>query len=797
MHEAVSTTPTLPRSERLVSPYLPVYAALGLAAGVWLGDRAQVAGWVTCAGEHLAPSPWWLLAPLLVLLLVAVRGRAHRRVLIPSLITVMMLAGAWRYLEHPLEPCLSPSDLAYYNGDPSSRRAAVVEGVVDAYPNLTPEFSQYRVQVDTLWQGEDRLPVAGLVLVNLAPDQRFQYGDRLRLRGAFVTPNIYPDFDYRRYLARQGIYTVVRRPAVDWLAGGQGRPFWTALYVLRARASALLNLLLPEPYAALANGMILGIASGIPSELDADFKLTGTSHVLVISGMNIAVLSGFLLVVTRWLFRGRKGPATALTLLCIVLYTLLVGAGPSVVRAAFMGALAVVALYLGRPSVALISLFLAGVAMVLLNPLWLWDVGFQLSFMATLGLVLFAGPLQRRWQARMGDRLPRQVSGILTEGFLLTVAAQMTTLPLLVLYFGQLSLISFVANVLILPVQPPILLAGVPAIFGGFLYLPLGRLIALLPHVSLWWTTAVVQRLADLPYASVEVGAFGRLLATIYLVVLGAGFLWWLFRQEQQAPTLLPTGWGSPVRWGVALAMIATVPVWMGATYSESQPDGQLHLYLLGREQAAAFLLVTPGGHRVLLDPGRQTQDYPLANVLNQLPGVEPLDLVIRTRPGSGLENSSPAGSVLEATNQALQPGASLNLGDDVTLTVLHAPADEHDSLLFLLRYRDFTTLIPFENTQETQMAVAAQVAEGLTLLPAPYPGTGAWPNPDLLAHLRPQVTLVPAGVTYPPGVVKVLAAHTTLTSTPADAVVEIISDGATFALRVRPYSADVAKVGQ
>ncbi len=732
-----------------------------------------------------------------MLLLVAVRGRAHRRVLIPVLIMVMMLAGAWRYLGHPFESCWGPSDLAYYNGDSSSGRPAVIEGIVDDYPDLKPGFSEYRVHVDTLWQREDRLPVAGVVLVRTASDQRFQYGDRLRLRGALVTPNVYPDFDYRRYLARQGIHTIIRRPQVDWLAAGQGHPFWTALYSLRARASALLYFLLPEPYAALANGMILGIDSGIPGELDSDFKLTGTSHVLVISGMNIAVLSGFLLVVTRWLFRGRKGPATALTLLCILLYTLLVGAGPSVVRAAFMGALVVVGLALGRPSVALISLFLAGLAMVLLNPLWLWDVGFQLSFMATLGLVLFAGPLQRRWQARMGERLPRQVSGILTEGLLLTVAAQMTTLPLLVLYFGRLSLISFVANLLILPVQPPILLAGMPAIFGGFLYLPLGRLIALLPQACLWWTTAVVQRLADVPYASVDVGAFGRLLATIYLVVLGAGFLWWLFRQEQQAQTLLPAGWGSPVRWGVAVAVLATVPVWMGATYGESQPDGRLHLYLLGRDQAAAFLLVTPGGHRVLLDPGRQTPDYPLANVLNQLPGVEPLDLVIRTRPGSNPDSSPPAGSVLEATNQALQPGAGLNLGDDVTLTVLQAPADEHDSLLFLLRYRDFTTLIPFENTQETQMAVAAQVPAGLTLLPAPYPGTGAWPNPDLLAHLRPQVILVPSGVTYPPGVVKVLAAYTNLTSIPADAAVEIISDGATFALRVRPYGADVAEAGR
>ncbi len=344
MQSAVPVTPTLPRSERIVSPYLPVYAALGLAAGVWLGDRAHAAGWVTCAGERLIPSSLWLLAPLPMLLLIAVSGRAHRRVLIPVLFMVMMLVGAWRYLGHPFESCWGPNDLAYYNDDPSPGRPAVLEGIVDSYPDLQPGFSQYRVHVDTLWQGEDRLPVAGALLIRTAPDQRFLYGDRLRLRGALATPNVYPDFDYRRYLARQGIHSTIRRLEVDRLAGDQGHPFWTALYSLRARASAVLNLLLPEPYDALANGMILGIDSGIPDELDADFKLTGTSHVLVISGMNIAVISGFLLVVTRRLFRGRQGPATAVTLLCIVFYTLPVGAGPSWCALASMGSLAVVGL---------------------------------------------------------------------------------------------------------------------------------------------------------------------------------------------------------------------------------------------------------------------------------------------------------------------------------------------------------------------------------------------------------------------------------------------------------------------
>ncbi len=797
MQAAHPVTPTLPPAERVASPFLLVYAALGVAAGVWAADRAQAAGWLFCRGEQLAPNPARLLAPLALLLLAGILGRSRRRILVPVLMAAMALAGAWWCLGHPLAPCWGPGDLAFYNGDANAGRPAVIEGVVSGYPDLRPTASRYQVKVDTLWQGEERLPVTGTILLRAGADEQYKYGDRLRIRGALATPNVYPDFDYRRYLAQQGIYTIVQRPQITWLAGGQGQPLWSALYTLRAGASAVLYDLLPEPYAALANGMILGIDSGIPADLDADFKATGTSHVLVISGMNIAVLSAFLLVVCRWLARGRKGPATLATLICIVLYTLLVGAGPSVVRAAVMGGIAVIGLALGRPSAALISLFLAGLVMLVLNPKSLWDVGFQLSFMATLGLVLFAGPLQQRWQSGVGARLPRRVSGVVAEGLLLTLAAQATTLPLIILYFGRLSLISFVANALVVPVQSPILLAGIPAIGVGFFSLPLGRIIALVPGVCLWWTTAIVQRLAALPYASVEVGALGRTIAAVYLALFGAGFLWWLFRQEQQAATWLPAGWAVPARWGVAAAVLVTLPVWIGATIGEGQPDGRLHLYLLGREQAAAFLLVTPGGARVLLDPVRSAPAYPLAGVVDEVPGPRTLDLVIRTRPASSAPGPPFAPTILEAKDPALQPGASLNLDGGVTLSVLHAPAGDDDSLLFQLRYRDFSTLLPFENSQQVQTVLAGQAPAPLTVLPAPYPGTGAWPHPDLLARLRPAATLVPVGATYPPASSEALAALSNPVFIPADAIVELVSDGSTFALQTRSYAADLRGGGE
>ncbi len=176
----------------------------------------------------------------------------------------------------------------------------------------------------------------------------------------------------------------------------------------------------------------------------------------MISGSNVAIVSSILLGLFIRLFGRRKRVAVAITIGGIILYTLLVGADASVTRAAIMGSLYVIAVGLGRQSTAIISLFVAAILMLLLNPLTLWDVGFQLSFMATLGLILFNAPLRKRWGAHIGKRLPGVVNGLLAEGLLVTFAAQITTMPVVVYYFGRLSIISFLVNLLIIPVQPPI-----------------------------------------------------------------------------------------------------------------------------------------------------------------------------------------------------------------------------------------------------------------------------------------------------------------------------------------------------
>lgn len=773
---------------RLPTPYLPIYAALALAAGVLVGEQLQARQVFQCSGAGFQLHPVWLLAPLLALLPLLWWGRHQRRILIPLTLAFFVLLGAWRYLEHPFEPCAAPNALTHYHAEDRFGRPRVMEGIIVGYPLHRESYAQFVVRVTTLWEGEEALPVTGTALVRTDVNADFHYGDSIRIRGVPETPPSFPDFDYRRYLARKGIQTLVRRADLHLLATDQGNPIMAALYDVRARASALLDQLLPQPYAALANGMILGIESGIPRQLYDQFNLTGTSHVIVISGSNIALVSGLLLLIFTFLLRGRKKPAALLSLVGIGLYTLLVGADAAVVRAAIMGGLYVLAIALARQSAALITLFLAGLIMLLLNPLTLWDVGFQLSFMATLGLILFGTPLQQAWEARLGKRMPGPVNNLLAEGLLITLAAQITTMPMVVVYFGRLSLISFLANLLILPVQPPIMIAGGLAIILAAIFFPLGQLIAMIPWASLWWTVLVVEKTAAVSWGSIEVSSFGRLLGTLYYLGFGAGFLWWLVRREQKARYIIPPDWRPALLRGGAAAALAIALLWMGTSTLEARPDGRLHLQLLGLGDDVAWLISTPGGNRALLWDGRESA-MPLATALSSSPrGRQPLDVLILTAspPDAAALADIDALQLLDATTDA-PPGSAISL--DAGVTLLRLPSA---TPLFRLSYGDFSTFLPLTNSQQEQSALAKFHPAPITVLITPWPGTGAWPQSALLNVLQPQLVLQPADTTYPPGVQAQLDAHPGHTRIPNDAITEIISDGRTVTLQQRAYPTDI-----
>ncbi len=445
-------------------------------------------------------------------------------------------------------------------------------------------------------------PVRGKVLVTWPRAQAPQvaYGDRVVLRGRLRPPPTWEDFDYRAYLARRGIYALMYAPRVGVLAQGRGNPLLAAIFRLRERAREQVHRLWPDPEAGFFAGVLLGLDDDIPEPVYAAFRDTGTAHVIVISGFNIAVLSAlFLGLFRRWM----PWPwAAAVTGLLIAGYTVLVGADAAVVRAAIMGGLSLLARHLGRRQHGLTTLAVTAALMSAWWPDVLWDVAFQLSFAATLGLILYGTALVEGFESLLSRWLPQPVvhrlSGPVGEFLLLTLAAQWTTLPVIVWHFGTLSLIAPLANVLILPFQTPLMVLGGLAVALALVAPPLGEPLAWLAWPWTAYTIRVVEALAAWPWAAVPV-------ARTWVLPLHAGvwLLVELYRWRPALPLALPVP--RPSRWawlGGLWALNALL-----AARQDRLPDGWLHLWLLpAGGETAALLLQDPTGAYLLFNGGAQ-----------------------------------------------------------------------------------------------------------------------------------------------------------------------------------------------
>jgi len=269
-------------------------------------------------------------------------------------------------------------------------------------------------------------------------------------------PPVFDTFSYKDYLARQGVYAIMYQPRIEVVETNQGNPLLAALYSSKRRLQDAVISYLPEPQAGLVQGILLGVRASIADNLKDDLARTGLTHIIVVSGYNLTVLAALLQRLTEK--RLSRGWAYALAVAAIVLFTLMTGASPPVVRAAIMVSMALLARAVGRESDAFTALAFTGALLVAVHPLLLWDVSFQLSFLATAGLVLLAPPMESALA-----RLPLGMGSLLGT----TIAAQIMTLPVIALNFQRISLISPLANLLVQPVVPPMMGLGAIVAFAG------------------------------------------------------------------------------------------------------------------------------------------------------------------------------------------------------------------------------------------------------------------------------------------------------------------------------------------
>jgi competence protein ComEC len=485
-------------------------------------------------------------------------------------------------------------------------RSAVFEVVLEEDPVKRGSGWRARARVVGFHpgQGDPVGELEGAVLVEFRTppeDWKARYGDRAEMAGFLAPPPEVEGFDYADYLARQGVYGILKYPAVRSVSAAEKASPAAALFAFRRLAQRTLKAIFPEPESALLAGILLGDESGIPADVEEAFSQTGITHIVAISGFNITIIAGLFLALAARL--PRRIPGWLIAAIGIAVYTVLVGAAASVVRSALMGGLVILARTLGRRSHGLTSLGVAGAVMTAANPWTLWDIGFQLSFAAALGLILYADPLQERAERwfirRFAKETARALASAAGEVFLMTFAAQITTLPLILFYFNALSLSAFLVNPLVLSVQPMVMIAGGLALLAGMAWLPAGQALAWAGWAPTAYTIRTAEWGAALKTLWWPIDAMPPLWILIYYGVLFAGTA---LSARGRLP-VLEAGRSLAAKFSAAALPLLAAGAYLAWGAYFRLPDGRLHLTMLPGG-GKALLLRTPDGGRVLIDGG-------------------------------------------------------------------------------------------------------------------------------------------------------------------------------------------------
>jgi len=563
------------------------------------------------AGSVFATPAWLLALPLPVIIVAAFMPGRRRPLALLAVCLLAFPAGALLY-----QSSQQPHDnmqVQYYNDQGS----VSLEGVVDDQPEVRGSYLEFKLAASRILIADNSTSIRGGVLVRLPFYRSYQYGDMLQLSGKLESPPQFDDFDYRGYLANKGIYSIMNYPAVTIIGTDKGSPPLAWIYGLRSNLSNSLSICLPEPQASLACAILLGMRGSLPYDLLQSFYVTGTTHLIAISGMNLTILLGMALALTIWIF-GRKNRAYVwISLSFIWLYTLLTGLPATMVRAAFMGSVFLMAELLGRQRNGLAALALAAALMTAAEPRVLWDISFQLSFLSMLGLILIASYLIDFASPHLPGRQRRYIvwlKKIIVISFATTLAAVIATWPLTALSFHAFSIVSAPATFFSMPSFPGIIITSLLTSLAGLAWPPLGTALGWVAWLFLSYFLLVVQIFSSIPLAYVRDIVLQPWQAVAYYIALGlilAGIKYrqhvgtfiksWSDKVRQAAGALRSTNIKPLVYPALAVLLAGNIFVWTSVSLL---PDGKLHVSILDVGQGDCILVRTPDGRNILIDAG-------------------------------------------------------------------------------------------------------------------------------------------------------------------------------------------------
>ncbi len=577
---------------------------------------------------------------------------------------------------------------------------------------------------------------------------------------------------------------------------GYLQPEW--VYSLRNHLSRTIAEVLPEPQASLAQGIVLGIRGNIPSSVKTDFINTGTAHILAISGQNLSIVAGMLLSLFIWLLGKRHYLYIWLSLSIIWFYVLLTGVHPPVVRGAIMASLFLAAELLGRQRSAITALAFAAAVMVGISPRVLWDASFQMSFVATAGLIFVYPLIQSAGRKTVGATLGEggiavSIANLIIDNFSVSLGATLAVWPLIAYYFHIISWAAPVATFFALPVLPGIIVTGALAGVLGLIALPVAWGIGWCAWFFLSYLLLVVKVFAAIPF--IEGIQVDTIIIWVYYSALML-FIWLCSNKDRMAKV---TDWlksgidkssslfsRMPKKWVVTPLLVVAILV---SVTVATLPDDNLHISFLDVGQGDA-ILIQRGSQQILVDGGPSPQAVVLALGKAMPFWDRTIDLVVLTHPHidhvtglvevlnryrveqvlyPDLEYESPLydewlGLLREQDIEytLAQSGQEIDFSSGVTLEVLNPPKPlltgtesdvDNNGVVLRLKMGRVSFLFTADIMREAEFELIARRANlTSTVLKVAHHGSATSTSKEFLAVVNPRLAVISVGQGNPFG---------------------------------------------
>lgn len=646
-----------------------------------------------------------------------------------------------------------------------SGKEILVEGTVVEEPLIKEAEVVYILKTHRAVENNKRYIVNGNIQVKTEfkeGSRIYQYGDHLSVRGTLFLPAGKRNpggFNYKDYLLARGICgnLYVREYDINFLGKRYSNPLKTVIYKYKEKISGMIKELYPCDEGTVLSGIILGMRGEVSPVIIKAFSDSGIYHILAISGLHVGFIVALLYFISRKV--GQRVPALIITTLGIILYTIMVGGRPSVVRAGIMSVITLLGIEFGKERDYLTSLSAAALIILIINPLALFMPGFQLSFGATMGIII-SFPKIKGLLRFLPDRIADLTS--------VTFSAQLGILPLIAYYFGNISLIFVFTNLLVLPLMGLIIVLGFLSISAAFIFLPLGSLIAVFNSFLIKTVINLALFFSSLPFSSVSIPLPSIMLICSYYIAFLSVFL----RYKK----------------GFVLGLILTVfVVWFIIIFN----DSLLEVTFIDVGQGDAIYIKTPEGRHIMIDsgglPDYYSGDFDIGRdvILPFLKykGVKKLDIMIMSHIHDDhikgmipvLDEirvdyfiQAPQKVLSKNYNELLKKITKLNIpvitlkkgdyfkiDDDLFFYVFHpddiehkGPGDENNnSLVLKMIYRNISFLFTGDIEKEAEGKIL-QLGYSLdsTVLKVPHHGSITSSTPSFIKEVNPKYAIISVG---------------------------------------------------